>query len=77
MTFTPKRATVYFDPRLHTALRLKAAELDRSISELVNEMVQRSLAEDAEDLASFRDRAAESVVSYEAVLKDLQQHGRL
>ncbi len=77
MAVSTKRATVYFDPRLHTALRLKAAEQDRSISEVVNEMVQRSLAEDAEDLAAFRERAAESVVSYEAVLKDLQQHGRI
>ncbi|MCZ6768648.1 MAG: CopG family transcriptional regulator, partial [Acidobacteria bacterium] len=48
-----KRATVYFDPRLHQALRIKAAETDRSVSDLVNEAVKLSLADDAEDLAAF------------------------
>ncbi len=36
-----KRATIYFDPDIHLALRLKAAETDRSVSELVNEAVGR------------------------------------
>ena len=52
-----KRATVYFDPHLHRALRIKAAETDRSVSELVNEAIRHSLAEDAEDLAAFEARA--------------------
>jgi hypothetical protein len=54
-----KRATVYFDPSLHKALRLKAANSECSVSELVNAAVRRSLAEDIEDLAAFRERAAE------------------
>ncbi|MFV1996787.1 MAG: ribbon-helix-helix domain-containing protein, partial [Acidiferrobacterales bacterium] len=37
MNSTPKRATVYFDPALHRALRVKAAETERSLSDLVNE----------------------------------------
>ena len=48
-----KRATVYFDPNLHRALRVKAAETERSLSDLVNAAVRHSLAEDAEDLAAF------------------------
>lgn len=52
-----KRATVYFDSSIHRALRLKAAETDRSVSELVNEAVKLTLAEDAEDLAAFEERA--------------------
>jgi predicted HicB family RNase H-like nuclease len=52
------RATIYFDPDLHRALRLKAAEMDQSVSELVNEAVKLSLAEDAEDLAAFEARAS-------------------
>jgi len=51
-----KRATIYFDPDIHLALRLKAAETDRSVSELVNEAVGLSFAEDADDLAAFADR---------------------
>ena len=54
MSTNPKRATVYFDPELHRALRVKAAETERSMSDLVNEAVQLSLAEDAEDLAASR-----------------------
>ena len=46
-----KRATVYFDPEVHKALRLKSAVSERSISEMVNDAVRSALAEDAEDLA--------------------------
>ena len=52
-----KRATVYFDPDVHQALRLKAAAADRSISDVVNEAVKVALAEDAEDLIVRVDRA--------------------
>jgi hypothetical protein len=72
-----KRATVYFDPQLHRALRLKAAETDRSLSELVNDAVRRSLAEDAEDLAAFEERAHEPNLLFEDVVKDLKKRGRL
>ena len=54
-----KRATIYLDTELHRALRLKAPETDRSISDLVNTAVQHSFSEDAEDLAAFSQRAPE------------------
>ena len=76
MTAT-KRATVYLDAPLHRALRLKAAETEASISELVNSAVRHSLAEDAEDLAAFRDRAKEPRVSFETVVRDLKKRGKL
>ncbi|MDP2896481.1 MAG: CopG family transcriptional regulator [bacterium] len=72
-----KRATVYFDSSLHRALRLKAAETDRSVSELVNEAVKLSLAEDAEDLAAFEERLHETNLPFEQVLKDLKQRGKI
>jgi hypothetical protein len=72
-----KRATVYFDPSLHKALRLKAAHTDLSLSELVNTAVRRALAEDAQDLAVFTDRAAEPAIPFEDVLKDLKRRGKL
>ena len=74
---TTKRATVYFDPSLHRALRLKAAETDKSLSELVNAAIRHSLAEDAADLAAFEARAHEPVLAFEAVLKDLRRRGKL
>jgi len=72
-----KRATVYFDPRLHRALRLKAAETDRSVSDLVNEAVKLSLAEDAEDLAAFDKRKDEANLAFEDVVRDLKKRGQI
>lgn len=72
-----KRATIYFDPAMHRALRLKAAETSRTLSDIVNEAVQQVLAEDAEDLAAFAERVNEPVVSYETVLKELKADGRI
>jgi hypothetical protein len=72
-----KRATVYFDPSLHKALRVKAAQTDHSLSELVNTAIRRSLAEDAEDLATFEARAKEPDRAFEDVLKDLKRRGKL
>ena len=77
MTVLTKRTTVYLDQELHQALRLKAAVTDCSMSELINEMIRERLAEDAEDLASFRERANEPVISYESLLQELQAHGKL
>ena len=77
MTAQTKRATIYFDPDLHRALRLKAAETSRSITDLVNEAVRQALAEDAEDLAAFEERTAEPLISYDAMVKKLKKDGRL
>lgn len=74
---TSKRATVYLEPALRKAIRLKAAHTNRSVSEIVNDAVRQALREDQEDLAAFEDRVAEPVISYEALLKDLKAHGKL
>jgi plasmid stability protein len=74
---TQKRATVYFDPSLHKALRVKAASTERSISDLVKQAIRTSLAEDAEDLAAFDARAKEPTLAFEEVLKDLKRRGKL
>ena len=72
-----KRSTVYLEAAVHRVLRLKAAETDRSISDLVNEAVKTSLAEDAEDLAAFEERAAERSVSFEKVVREMRRRGKL
>jgi len=77
MANTAKRATIYLDSQIHKALRLKAAETDRSISELVNKAVMSSLAEDADDLAAFRARATEPNLRFEDVVRDLRKRGKL
>jgi plasmid stability protein len=73
----PRRATIYLDPELHRALRVKAAETDQSISDLVNFAVRQTLTEDAEDLAAYRARAKEPSLDFESVLKDLRRRGKL
>ncbi len=77
MNESSTRSTIYFDPELHKSLRLKAASTHRSVSELVNEAVRQSLAEDQEDLAAFEDRVAEPTLTYEALLNDLKAHGKI
>ena len=77
MSTTQKRATVYLDPEIHRALRLKAAETDRTMSDLVNEAIQLALAEDAEDLAAFEQRAMELNLPFEDVVKELRKRGKI
>jgi hypothetical protein len=71
-----KRVTIYFEPAIHHALRIKAADLHVSVSEIVNGALRRALTEDADDLAAFEDRVAEPEISYEALLKDLRKHAK-
>lgn len=72
-----KRATVYFEPEIHRTLRIRAAEMDQTISELVNDAVKQSLAEDAEDLLSFEVREGEPQTPFEDFVKDLKRRGKL
>jgi plasmid stability protein len=72
-----KRATIYLDPELHKALRLKAVETSRSVSDLVNEAVREALAEDADDIAAFAERAGEPLISYDDMVKRLRRDGRI
>ncbi|MDQ2922500.1 MAG: CopG family transcriptional regulator [Acidobacteriota bacterium] len=74
---SPKRATIYFEPGVHKALRLKAVHTEKSISDLVNVAVRRSLAEDAEDRQAFETRKKEPSLLFENVLKDLKRRGKL
>lgn len=71
------RSTVYLDPDLHQALRLKSAQSRRSMSDIVNEAVRLTLREDEEDLAAVRARAHEKPLDYEAFLAKLKADGTL
>jgi len=77
MSELSKRSTVYFEPGIHQALRIKAATAHISVSEVVNEAVRIALREDQEDLNVFKERAAEPILSYEELLKDLEANGKL
>ena len=77
MATESKRATVYFDPHLHRALRLKAAATDRSLSDLVNDAVRLSLAEDAADLEDCKNRVSEPELKFEDVVMELKRSGKI
>lgn len=77
MEKTLKRATVYLDPKIHRALKIKAVQVSRSISDLVNEAIRNSLAEDFEDIEAFENRLNEPDLDFEYVLKDLRDSGKI
>ena len=77
MSTPAKRATVYFDPAIHKALKLKSIETSKSISDLVNMAVKESLAEDAEDIRAYEERANEPLISFSEMVKRLKKDGRI
>ena len=77
MSALTKRATVYLDPVLHKALRLKSVETSRSMSDLVNDAVRDELAGDADDLAVFDARKKEATLDFEDFVKDLKRNGTI
>jgi len=69
--------TIYFEPGIHSALRIKASETSTTISDIVNDAVKTLLAEDAEDLAAIEERAGGPFISYEAMVRKLKKEGYL
>jgi len=58
-------------------LRIKAAELERTISDLVMEAIHQSFQEDAEDIEAFEKRKKEKSIPFEKALKRLKARGKL
>ena len=77
MTTLTKRATIYLEPALHKALRLKSVETSRSLSDLLNDAIRSELAEDAEDLSVFDARKKEPTIAFEDFVKELKRNGKI
>ena len=77
MTELTKRSTVYLEPELHKALRLKSVETSRSMSDLINDAIRDELAADADDLAVFRIRQDETTIAFEEFVNELKRNGRI
>ena len=77
MSKRSKRSTVYFEPEIHRALRIKAASTRQTLSKVTNEAVRAALREDQEDLQAFEDRVGEVTMSYDGLLEDLQRHHKV
>ena len=77
MTSLTKRSTVYLEPALHRALRMKSIETSRSLSDLLNDAVRSELAEDADDLEVFDTRKSEPTIKFEDFVKELKRNGKI
>lgn len=77
MATKTKRSTIYLEPNLHKALRLKAAELEASMSDIVNDALRVVFEEDAEDLLDIKNRQAETSVSFDDFVTELKASGQL
>lgn len=77
MSSLSKRSTIYFEPSIHHALKIKAASSHVSISELIDEAVRLLMSEDHEDLQAISNRQNEEEISYEQLLNDLKAHGKI
>ena len=77
MSNLSKRSTIYFDPSIHQALKIKSVTSSRSVSELVDEALRQLMNEDQEDLEAYAQRKDEPDINYEELLNDLKQHGKI
>jgi len=75
MTQLSQRSTIYFEPNVHKALRIKAAEESRSISDIIHEAVSLLASEDAEDIADFDARIGEPNIGYAEFVQSLKADG--
>jgi hypothetical protein len=71
------RMTVYLQPKIYRALKVKSATTDRSVSEIINAAVIEALREDAVDLEAFDKRSKEPARPFDQILKDLKRDGLL
>ena len=77
MSVKSKRSTIYLEPNLYKALRLKAAELEASMSDIVNDALRVVFEEDAEDLMDIKKRQAEKSVSFDDFVTELKASGQV
>jgi hypothetical protein len=78
MTKLKKRTTIYLDPVLHKALRLKSISTNKSVSEIISDNMSKLLIrelEDIEDLAAIEERKDEIPISLEEMKKRLKADG--
>lgn len=69
--------TVYLEPKIARAAKVKAALTGKSLSDVTNEALARSLSEDERDIRIFKEREKEPTRDYDEVLKELKRDGLL
>lgn len=71
------KATLYLDEAVHKALRIKAAETQQTMSDLVNDALRAALREDLEDITDWKERRKEKTLSYDELLEQLKVDGTI
>ena len=74
---TARRATIYFDSKVHRAIRLRAAANDQTVSDVVNDAMKESLAEEADDLAVAKKRRSEPSILFSDAVRSLRRRGKI
>ena len=71
--------TVYLNPRIAKAAKVRAALSNKSLSDLVNEALAKRLRQDADDLELIRTRKAskEPFRDYDDFVKEMKRDGLL
>lgn len=72
-----KRATIYIKDDLYRALKLKAAEQDETLSNLVNAAIQLQLSEDVTDLEIVKERRKHAERNFSTFVRELRRDGHL
>lgn len=71
------RTTITIHDKLFRALKIRAAETDTSISQLVEDAVKYQLLEDAEDIEDANRREDEPAFSFDELVAEFQADGLL
>jgi predicted Zn-ribbon and HTH transcriptional regulator len=71
------RTTITLNDKLFRVLKMRAAESDASISQLVEEAVKYQVLEDLEDIEDAVKRDNEPVYSFDDLVKQFKAEGLL
>jgi hypothetical protein len=71
------RTTITLNDRLFRALKMRAADSDKNISQLVEDAVKYQVLEDFEDIEDASKREHESAYSFDDLVKQFKAEGLL
>ena len=77
MGIKKKASTIYLQPEIHKALKLKSVIRECSISDLAEEIIRASLKEDMEDIKTIKRRKKESAVSLDDFIEILEKDEKI
>jgi hypothetical protein len=72
-----KPTTVYLDPKIARAIKIKAAMTARSVSQLVNDAIRLQLQQDEDDLRYVRKHRGDRGRPLEEFLAEMKKNGDL